>query len=96
MTGNWSEIFLGTIAVAFWHTESGLFYGSGELLVPQIVGPIAVAAFSATVTAVVCLGLKAAGILRVDDEALELGLDVHEHGVPAYNEGVLAGASSSD
>ncbi|CAN5120938.1 ammonium transporter [soil metagenome] len=85
---------LGTVAVAFWHTESGLFYGSAELLVPQIVGPLAVTVFVTVVTAGVCLGLKSAGLLRVSDEALEEGLDIHEHGVSAYNEGVLAGAGT--
>jgi ammonium transporter, Amt family len=87
---------LGTMAVAFWHTEEGLFYGGGAgLLVPQIVGPIAVAIFVTVVTAAVCLGLKAAGLLRVSDEGLEEGLDVHEHGFSAYNEGVLSGSNSA-
>ncbi|HUG85501.1 MAG TPA: ammonium transporter [Euzebya sp.] len=87
---------LGTVAVAFWHTESGLFYGSAELLVPQIVGPLAVAVFVSVVTAAVCLGLKAAGLLRVTDEVFEEGLDIHEHGVAAYNDAVLVGVLTTD
>jgi ammonium transporter, Amt family len=74
----------------------GLLYG-GELgfLLIQIATPLAVVAFVGSATAIVCMGLKAANLLRLDDEILELGVDVHEHGAPGYPEGTLVSASST-
>jgi ammonium transporter, Amt family len=89
---------LGTMWVGFYSMSAdtpGLFYGGDvSFALVQTLGPLAVAAFVAAVTAAVCLGLKAANLLRIPDEALELGVDVHEHGVPGYPEGTLVGSGS--
>ena len=83
---------LGTWWVGFYAVEGGVFYGGGfELFTWQVIGTVAVTAFVAIVTAIVCFGLKAAGMLRVPDEDAEEGLDVHEHGVLGYPETVLTG-----
>lgn len=91
---------LGTAWVGlFGNTEGtalGLFYGGGlDLLGIQLLGSLAVAAFVAAVTAVVCLIVKSLGLLRIDDSDLEQGLDVHEHGIAGYPEGVLTAAAGA-
>jgi ammonium transporter, Amt family len=91
---------LGTVWVglfSFVEGMEGVFYG-GELsfLAIQIVTPLAVALFVGVITAAVCLALKAANLLRLDDEILELGVDVHEHGVPGYPEGTLVTSGTGD
>ncbi|QBI21843.1 ammonium transporter [Egibacter rhizosphaerae] len=84
---------LGTWWVGFYAVDGGLFYGGGfDLASWAIIGTVAVTVFVALMTAVVCYALKSAGLLRVDDGALEEeGLDVHEHGMAGYPEGALAG-----
>jgi ammonium transporter, Amt family len=89
---------LGTMWVGFYSMSTdaglGLFYGGDvSFALVQTLGPLAVVVFVSTVTALVCFGLKAAGLLRMSDEALEEGIDIYEHGVSAYPEGVLAGSS---
>ncbi len=84
---------LGTWWVGFYAVDGGVFYGGGfDLLTWQVVGTVAVTVFVAAVTAAVCFALRAAGLLRVPDRDVEDGLDVHEHGVLGYPEGVLAGS----
>ncbi len=91
---------LGTWWVGFFSSSAdvglGLLYG-GELsfLAVQLGGPLVVAAFVAAVTAAVCFGLRAVNLLRISDDHQREGLDVVEHGLPGYPEGVLAGAGSS-
>lgn len=86
---------LGTWWVGFYAIEGGVFYGGGwSLFGAQVLGTVAVTVFVAAVTGIVCLLLKAIGLLRIDDEALEEGVDLHEHGVFGYPEGVLAGKHS--
>jgi Amt family ammonium transporter len=75
----------GTLAVGFFATEGGLFYGDGfGQLGAQVVGVVSVAAFVMIAAGALFLALKATIGLRVPpDEELE-GLDVVEHGVPGY------------
>ena len=81
---------LGTWWVGiFANTEglTGLWHGGGAgLLLDQVVGTLAVAAFVAAATACVTLALKAAGLLRVSEEEEIEGLDIHEHGMYGYPE----------
>jgi ammonium transporter, Amt family len=90
---------LGTVWVglfSFSEDALGLMYGGDVTFVlVQLLGPLAVAAFVVAVTALVCLGLKAVNLLRVDDDHQREGLDVVEHGIPGYPEGILTGAGSS-
>ncbi len=89
----------GTIAVGIWANTgeeglTGLWHGGGaELLIDQIIGVVAVAAFVAVCAAALAMGLKAAGLLRVSEAEEIEGLDIHEHGMYGYPEAAL-GASA--
>lgn len=89
---------LGTWWVGFFAVEGGLLYGGGaQLLVANVVGTVAVAAWVGAAVGAICLVLKRAGLLRLDDAAQEEGVDVHEHGVAGYPEpvGALGGSAAS-
>ncbi|MGI8573905.1 MAG: ammonium transporter [Egibacteraceae bacterium] len=79
----WVGIFANTGAEGL----TGLWHGGGvALLIDQIIGTVAVAAFVAVATAAVVLLLKATGHLRVSEEEEFEGLDIHEHGMYGYPE----------
>ncbi|NES85932.1 MAG: ammonium transporter [Moorea sp. SIO2B7] len=76
----------GTLAVGLFNTESGLFYGSGVAqLIDQIVGILAIGAFTAAFSGIVWFGLKATLGIRVSQEEEIHGLDIGEHGMEAYS-----------
>ncbi|MBH1941709.1 ammonium transporter [Mobilitalea sibirica] len=77
---------LGTILVGLFALDGGLFYGGGtSLLVTQVIGVIAVAAWVAVAITVTFLIIKYTNGLRVSKEEEINGLDIHEHGlVSAY------------
>lgn len=79
----------GTIMVGFFGaTEdvSGLFYGGGaSQLVSQLIGVVAVGAWTITISYVMFRILKATMGLRVSKKEEIEGLDVHEHGQSVYN-----------
>ncbi|MFD1719404.1 ammonium transporter [Georgenia deserti] len=81
----------GTVSLGFLATGSGLFYGggAGQLAVQVIIAVIAVA-FSAVITAVVAMILKAAMGWRVSEDVEVSGIDQTVHGESAY-EGIGAG-----
>jgi ammonium transporter, Amt family len=92
---------LGTVWVGLlsFNEEAGLgllYGGDLSFLLIQIATPVAVVGFVGAVTAAVCVALKAGNLLRLDDDILELGVDVHEHGVPGYPEGTLVGSGTGD
>ena len=70
---------------------TGLFYGGGTtVLKAQLIGSavVAIATFAASF-AVMNL-IKALGLLRVSEKGEAFGLDLYEHGLPAYPEYVLS------
>ena len=79
----------GTIMVGFLANGdgiSGLFYGGGtDLLVAQLVGVLAVAAWSIGTGLVLFFALKYTLGLRVTKKEEENGLDYYEHGETAYS-----------
>lgn len=84
---------LGTWWVGLFSLDGGLFYGGGfGLLGVQVLGTLVVAVFVLVTVGSVCLALKAAGLLRIPDHHQEEGIDLHEHGVPAYPEPHAVGA----
>ncbi|MDI3480679.1 MAG: ammonium transporter, Amt family [Tepidanaerobacteraceae bacterium] len=86
----------GTILVGFFATEGGLFYGGGaHLLLVQITGVLATAAWTLSTTFVLFKTLKATVGLRVSKEDELMGLDRSEHGTEAYADFVLNGTSHS-
>ncbi len=77
---------LGTILVGLFAVDDGLFYGGGtSLLVTQIIGVAAVAAWVTVAMTITFLIIKHTIGLRVSKEEEIAGLDIHEHGlVSAY------------
>ncbi|MCD7744490.1 MAG: ammonium transporter [Lachnospiraceae bacterium] len=82
----------GTIAVGLFATTSapgndtlvGLFYGGGfGLLGKQLIGFVAVAAWTAVMITITFTVIKAIFGLRVSEEEEILGLDSTEHGLPS-------------
>ena len=68
----------------------GLFYGGGtDLFIAQVTGNAIVVGATFAAALILMFGLKAAGILRLSREGELEGLDVHEHGIPAYPEFAL-------
>lgn len=77
---------LGTILVGFFATEGGLLYGGGaSLLISQIIGVFAVAAWAFGAGYFMFLILKYTVGLRVSEKEESIGLDITEHGEAAYN-----------
>ena len=75
----------GTFAVGLFATDGGLFYGGGvALLLTQMKGIAAVAAFTAGASAIVWYGLKLSVGIRVSVDEEREGLDAGEHGMEAY------------
>lgn len=73
----------------------GLFYGGGtQVLMAQIVGNLIITVATFVIAMVVMYGIKAIGVLRVSKEGELEGLDIHEHGIPAYPEYVLTPAAT--
>lgn len=76
----------GTILVGFFATDGGLFYGGGAgLLVTQIIGVLAIAAWALGTGFLLFAIIKYTVGLRVSRRIEEEGLDVYEHGETSYN-----------
>ncbi len=76
----------GTLMVGLLATEGGLFYGGGAaLLISQVIGVVAIAAWAMGLGFVLFKVLKATVGLRVSRRVEEEGLDIYEHGESAYN-----------
>ena len=82
----------GTIAVGLFATTSapgndtltGLFYGGGfDLLGKQLLGVVAVCAWTAVTITIAFMIIKAVIGLRVSEEEEIVGLDATEHGLPS-------------
>jgi Amt family ammonium transporter len=67
----------------------GLFYGGGtDQLVAQVIGNTAIGLGVFIVAMILMYAVKATGTLRISKEGELEGLDIHEHGGPAYPEQV--------
>lgn len=84
---------LGCLWLAIFGDGVGLLTGNGVgQLITQLTGVVAIGVFVAALSAIVGFGLKAAGALRVSEEAELEGLDIHEHGMYGYPEAALGAA----
>ena len=63
-----------------------LYHGGVQVLEAQIIGSVIVVAATLAVSFAMMYALKAIGILRVSEAGELEGLDLHEHGIPAYPE----------
>jgi len=82
---------LGTFLIAFFASQAvggfnGIFYGSVEPLIPQLVGIVVVVVYTAVVSFVILKALDALMGLRVPQEVEIEGLDTNLHGEKAYGE----------
>jgi ammonium transporter, Amt family len=69
---------------------TGLFYGGGfTVLAAQAIGSAAIVTATFVTTMVMMYAIHAFGLLRVSTAGELQGLDLHEHGVPAYPEYAL-------
>jgi Amt family ammonium transporter len=70
---------------------TGLFYGGGtKVLLAQCIGSFTICAATFIVAMAVFVVLNMAGLLRISKEGEIEGMDIHEHGMPAYPEYVVA------
>jgi ammonium transporter, Amt family len=88
--GGW----IGSLSIGFFATtqvnplaaHESLFYGGGlSQLWRQFVGSASVTVYSFAIAAVLALVLKAAGALRVGNDAEVGGIDIADHGETAYD-----------
>src|SRR6184192_2858080 len=74
---------------------TGLLYGGGvQVLAAQFIGSLAIMVATFVVSLAMMYAVKAMGYLRVSEEGELEGLDLHEHGVPAYPEYALYPSAS--
>src|SRR5262249_2471781 len=104
--GIWGTISLGLFASGQYGATGplaadnsaplkGLFYGGGtQVLVAQLIGNLTITLSTFAAAMVLMYSLKAIGILRVSKEGELHGLDIHEHGIPAYPEYELITAAT--
>jgi Amt family ammonium transporter len=100
--GIWGTISLGLFASGQYGATgpitadnsaplTGLLYGGGtKVLMAQVIGSAIVTVSTLAVGLVVMYIVNAIGILRVSAEGERYGLDLHEHGISAYPEYVIA------
>ena len=100
--GIWGTLSLGLFACGSYGVTgslaadnsaplTGLLYGGGaSVLVAQAVGSLIITTATFSVSLAVMYAVKGIGILRVSLEAEEFGLDLYEHGMPAYPEYQIA------
>jgi ammonium transporter, Amt family len=92
MAGVWGTLSLGfltvpSLAERLGTGQGGLLYtGSGTQLGTQVLGLVAVGAFTFGASFLVLWAMKAAFGIRTDADAEEAGLDVSEHGMWGYPE----------
>jgi ammonium transporter, Amt family len=73
----------------------GLFYGGGfQVLTAQFIGSFIVTVSTFSVALVMMYAVNLTGMLRVSREGELEGLDIHEHGIPAYPEYVIASTAT--
>lgn len=100
--GIWGTLSLGLFATGQFSatgpispdvstTVRGLFYGGGiQILSAQIIGSLIVTVSTFAVALGLMYLVNLTGTLRVSQEGELEGLDIHEHGVPAYPEYLIS------
>jgi len=99
--GIWGTISLGLFACGQYGATgplaadnsaplTGLFYGGGvQVLTAQLIGSAIITSATLGVSLALMYAVKAMGFLRVELEGEVQGLDLFEHGIPAYPEYAL-------
>jgi len=103
MAGIWGTLSLGLFAAGKYGAPTatgadtstvvtGLFYGGGMgVLEAQMIGSFSITIATFVTSMVLMYGIKYAFRLRIPTEGEIEGLDLHEHGFPAYPEYVVTG-----
>jgi len=75
----------------------GLFYGGGtQVLIAQIIGNLIITVSTFTLALGLMYLVNLTGTLRVSKDGELEGLDLHEHGIPAYPEYVINSSTHTD
>jgi Amt family ammonium transporter len=85
--GALGAILTGVFAAEVWGGTNGLIDGNSELLVENIIGVLAAAAYSGVVTLVILKIIDATVGLRVSNDEENEGLDTNLHGEEGYHMG---------
>ncbi len=88
--GIWGTLAIGLFATGDYGNPAfgakGLFYGGGtDQLISQAIGSVFVTACVLGAGLLVMFAIKATGWLRISEDGELEGLDIHEHGAPAYH-----------
>ncbi|MDG2396812.1 MAG: ammonium transporter [Flavobacteriaceae bacterium] len=78
--------FFGTVAVGFFASEGGLFFGGGsQLLITQILGVLVIAIFSFILTFIIMKLIQKFVGVRISREEELAGIDAASFGVQSYS-----------
>jgi Amt family ammonium transporter len=102
--GIWGTLSVGLFASGYGLTGptgadntakvEGLFYGGGfDQLKAQLIGSATVTVAALAIGFALMYAVKATGTLRVSEAGELEGLDIHEHGGPAYRPEFAGGGS---
>ncbi|WP_228370697.1 ammonium transporter [Candidatus Korobacter versatilis] len=106
LCGIWGTLSLGLFACGKYGSTGplapdnsaalkGLFYGGGfQLLTAQAIGSAIITFATFGVALALMYAVNATGTLRVSEEGELYGIDLHEHGIPAYPEYVISALAS--
>jgi Amt family ammonium transporter len=98
INGIWGTLSLGLFACGEFNSSGpisgvtenglkGLFYGGGiTVLKAQAIGSATITIVTFVAAMLMFTIINAFGLLRVSKEGEQYGLDLHEHGIPAYPE----------
>ena len=107
MCGIWGTLSLGLFACGQFGLSGpispdnstplkGLFYGGGAtVLIVQLIGSLIITLSTFAAGMALMYAVKATGTLRVSAAGELEGIDVHEHGIPAYPEFQLMPAATA-
>jgi ammonium transporter, Amt family len=84
--GTWGVIAAGLFATVIYNTAgaNGLFYGNPSQLWVQLIAAAVSWVYSFTMTVIILLVVRAIFGLNVEAEDEAVGLDISQHGEPAY------------
>jgi Amt family ammonium transporter len=84
--GIWGTLSLGLFAVGNYSDVKGIFYGgNANQLLAQVEGSATIIACTLAAGLLLMFGLKFMGVLRISEEGELEGIDIHDHGAPAYH-----------
>ncbi len=84
--GIWGTLSLGLFAVGNYSDVKGILYGgNANQLLAQVEGSATIIACTLAAGLLLMFGLKFMGVLRISEEGEIEGIDIHDHGAPAYH-----------